>query len=420
MTDLSSMVNIPSLLGYGGAFALVGGSLFTWAKSAPMYLKNIILNQFTVRVTIRDIDPLFPSLNAFFYKETFMKGCKRLLANCSDTLEEGSSGYSSSGMSIQGLKSGILFSRAPGIHLIRYKGSYILMERLVDEKKGMVNRTVESITLRTFGRQDSLIKNLLQEVKNEAEDLSSSYIDIRSSNKDGYWRKVDGCRRRNLNTIILRDDLLPKIVEDIRGFLGRSDFYYKTGTPYHRGYLLEGPPGGGKSSLVQALATHFSRPLYVLNLNGLTGDQQLRELFECLPKGSFLLLEDIDTIAPSKDRTSSEESEEERFCAVTLGGLLNVLDGIFASDGIVVFMTTNHPEKLDAALVRPGRIDERVVLDYASHDQAKRLYLKFRNNPEGADEFARQAELGKISMAALQEQLISESLIFGDEKKETK
>ena len=270
---------------------------------------------------------------------------------------------------------------------------------------------MESLTLRTWGKSDKILRSLIEEARLEIEKKSSSYLDVRVSTPDG-WVHVVGSRKRALETVILREGLSNFITTDLSSFLNKSDFYYSTGTPYHRGYLLEGPPGGGKSSLVQALATHFDFPLYVLDLKGMRGDDQLRTLFRSISKKSFLLIEDIDTVFLSESRKNREEptGENESRGGVTLGGLLNVLDGVFAADGLVIFMTTNHPENLDSALVRPGRIDERIHIDYASPEQAAALFRKFYQSLVDSEDFVKQTKEGNISMAELQEQLISKTL----------
>ena len=407
--DTSFASKLPELMGFGGALAVVGGSVFAWVKGIPQKLWLLILNQLTVCVTIRDIDPVFPSLIMFFNKPEHMKRCKRLLAQCEST--DAYDGYYSAALDAKRMKNGVMFTRAPGQHILWYRGKLIVFQRLVDEKKTGVGRPIESLTLRTWGRSDMILRSLIEEARGEIEKRFSSYLDVRVSTADG-WVHVTGSRKRALETVILSDGLSDFITTDLSSFLGKSDFYYDTGTPYHRGYLLEGPPGGGKSSLVQALATHFDFPLYVLDLKGLVGDDRLRSLFRNISKRSFLLIEDIDTVFLSESRKGKEMDTEEKegLRGVTLGGLLNVLDGVFAADGLVIFMTTNHPEKLDMALIRPGRIDERIHLGFASPNQAAALYRKFYRTLSGSEEFVEQTEKGNVSMAELQEQLISKTL----------
>lgn len=408
MISTSLTSNLPALMGYGGILAVLGGSAFAWVKGIPQTVENFILNQFTVRVTIRDTDPLFPSLMMFFHKQEHMKKCKRLLAQCADLTS--SWGYEA-GLDSNRIKQGIVFSRAPGKHLIFYKRRPIFFDRQVDEKKAMANRTVESLVLRAWGKNNKILKELLDDAKTEIEKQSEGYLDVRVSTTDG-WSHVTGSRKRLLESVVLPQKLHDFVVTDLSSFLGKSEFYYRTGTPYHRGYLLEGPPGGGKSSLVQALATHFDSPLYVLDLKGINTDEKLRTLFRNISKKSFLLIEDIDTVFLSESRKNKDGDKEEDKVTfgITLGGLLNVLDGVFAADGLVVFMTTNHPEKLDSALIRPGRIDEKIHLGYATTEQANALYHKFFSSFDGADEFSEQTKHKQVSMAELQEQLVSRAL----------
>jgi chaperone BCS1 len=63
--------------------------------------------------------------------------------------------------------------------------------------------------------------------------------------------------------------------------------------------------------------------------------------------------------------------------SITFSGFLNALDGVASGEERIVFMTTNHIEKLDPALIRPGRVDVSELIDDASPDQARRLYLEF-------------------------------------------
>ena len=75
---------------------------------------------------------------------------------------------------------------------------------------------------------------------------------------------------------------------------------------------------------------------------------------------------------------------------MTLSGLLNALDGVAESDGRIVFMTTNYIDRLDQALIRPGRVDVKYYIGYASHHQMYSMFLKFypNANPATANAFA--------------------------------
>lgn len=90
---------------------------------------------------------------------------------------------------------------------------------------------------------------------------------------------------------------------------------------------------------------------------------------------------------------------------VTFSGLLNSLDGVTSSEERIIFMTTNHRERLDPALIRPGRVDMKVLIDNASESQARQMFLRFFPGDESlADEFVKRIDLrtNKVSPAQLQ------------------
>lgn len=138
--------------------------------------------------------------------------------------------------------------------------------------------------------------------------------------------------------------------------------------------MLYGPPGSGKTSFIQALAGTLGYNISVLNLaeRGLT-DDKLNHLLGLVPDRSFVLLEDVDSAFSRRQKTSEDGFQSN----VTFSGLLNALDGVASSEERVIFMTTNHPEVLDPALIRPGRVDMSEVLDDAVGEQAYRLFVKF-------------------------------------------
>jgi chaperone BCS1 len=130
------------------------------------------------------------------------------------------------------------------------------------------------------------------------------------------------------------------------------------------------------------------------------------------PERSIVLLEDIDAAFNRRVQTSEDGYKS----AVTFSGLLNALDGVASAEERIIFMTTNHFDKLDPALVRPGRVDVKELLDDATPEQVERLFNRFYGKESAQDsnevqELARDlgdivgAELKagrRVSMAALQ------------------
>ena len=165
--------------------------------------------------------------------------------------------------------------------------------------------------------------------------------------------------------------------------------------------MYEGPPGTGKSSMVAALAGHLKLNLYICSINdrSMTDERLMSTLQELRPR-SILLLEDIDALVQERDVAGEATG-------VTFAGLLNALDGVTSKSGVITIMTTNHPEKLDPALVRKGRVDLRETFGVATEEQAARLVRHFYRDAitdEQVNEFA-VAGVG-LAMSTLQGALL--------------
>ncbi|KAK9464706.1 BCS1 N terminal-domain-containing protein [Lipomyces arxii] len=270
----------------------------------------------------------------------------------------------------------------PGKHVLRYRNAFIQVNRersarLMDLTSGT---PFETITLTTLYRDREVFRTLLQEANSMAMKMQEGKTVVYMS-WGPEWRPFGQPRRKRvLESVILDNGVSERILEDVKDFLGSSKWYNDRGIPYRRGYLLYGPPGSGKSSFIQALAGELDYNICILNLSeqNLT-DDRLNHLMNHIPERSILLLEDVD--AAFNKREQSDESGF-KLSGVTFSGLLNALDGVASSEERLIFMTTNHPENLDPALVRPGRVDVRELIDNASPDQIKKMFLRFY---EGAD-----------------------------------
>lgn len=269
----------------------------------------------------------------------------------------------------------------PGKHLIRYKGAYMLVNRersgkLLDMTSGT---PFETVTLTTLYRDRKLFNGLLSEAKSLALKAREGKTVIFTS-WGPEWRPFGQPRsKRLLGSVILDEGIAENIVNDVKDFLTSGEWYHKRGIPYRRGYLLYGPPGSGKTSFIQALAGELDYNICILNLseNNLT-DDRLNHLMNHIPNRSILLLEDVDAAFNKREQTNDQGFNN----GVTFSGLLNALDGVASAEECITFMTTNHPEKLDPALLRPGRVDYKVMIDNATEHQVKRMFLRFYENEE--------------------------------------
>nr|AEX63142.1 putative AAA family ATPase [Moumouvirus Monve] len=220
------------------------------------------------------------------------------------------------------------------------------------------------------------------------------YIFINDEN--GEWKQSLSNNKRKLETVILQDGLLLKIKRDIDDFIESEKWYQDWGLSYTRGYLLYGKPGCGKTSLIKAASLYLKRHIHYLMLNNVPDDNCLIKLFNKIDfKQTILVIEDIDCVSDvvhDRDQVKSadinmlikeiqdlkdKESkpiDKENKSKLTLSCLLNVLDGLHSNDGRILFMTTNKPEILDKAIIRPGRIDQKICFDYCTRSQIRDIY----------------------------------------------
>jgi SpoVK/Ycf46/Vps4 family AAA+-type ATPase len=155
-------------------------------------------------------------------------------------------------------------------------------------------------------------------------------------------------------------------------FINNKKDYDDLGNAYRTGYLLHGTPGNGKSSLIYAIANEYHRDIYTVNLH-LSGEE-FKTQIKKIKANSVVIFEDIDTYVITHNR--DEKQEEEKY-SITLGDILEILDGYCYLNGCIIIMTTNHLEKLDPALIRPGRIDHKIELTNASPEQIREIINYF-------------------------------------------
>ena len=128
------------------------------------------------------------------------------------------------------------------------------------------------------------------------------------------------------------------------------EVFERIGIAPPKGVLLYGPPGTGKSSLAQAIAAEIKYSICFVNCSDRINDFNFNKLLNTAPKQSIILVEDVDSIF-------SERKNADKNNQMTFSGFLNAIDGVRSQEGRIIVMTTNYKERLDPALLRPGRVD---------------------------------------------------------------
>ena len=303
------------------------------------------------------------------------------------------------------------FSLVPGNgkHILRYKNAFLSINRERVGKSFDVNgRPFETIVFTTLYYHRHIFEDIFREAHEMSVQSTEGKTVIYTTRNIGWERSGQSKRKRPFDSVVLEKGLAEKIRDDVKEFLHARAWYLDRGIPYRRGYLLHGPPGTGKTSFVQALAGHLDFNIAMLSLSqrGLT-DDLLNQLLLDVPARSIVLLEDADAAF-----TNRKQRDVDGYTGanVTYSGLLNALDGVASAEERIIFMTTNHIDRLDDALIRPGRVDMAVCLGCATEHQIGQLWDRFYSqldtDGEGKRAFLIRAReeglVNSISTAALQ------------------
>lgn len=275
-----------------------------------------------------------------------------------------------------------------GSHLFWYKARPIWITYGME---GEGENQSSSWTIRSVGRDASFLKQLVLEAESMYRDRRHGGLSLYSFDPvNCAWYEMGVHGGRSLSSVILKAGDVEEISADMLRFINNAEHYSAMDVPYRRGYLLYGPPGCGKSSLVKAIATHFDMDLYILSLSAsnLT-DAGLQQAMSKVPDQSIMLLEDID--AAFANRAVKSDDDDSPKLGTTLSGLLNAIDGVAAGEGRILIMTTNYADKLDGALIRSGRIDARYYLGPTDDDMASRMFNRFFPDSTYATAFGKKA-----------------------------
>ena len=228
------------------------------------------------------------------------------------------------------------------------------------------------------------------------------------------WSHVTFEHPASFDTLAMEEKKKEEIKSDLIKFSKSKDYYKKIGKAWKRGYLLFGPPGTGKSTMIAAMANFLEYDVYDLELTTVMDNTQLRSLLIETSSKSIIVIEDIDcslNLTGQRKKKKEEEDGDEKMMKsegekkeskVTLSGLLNFIDGLWSACGgerIIVF-TTNFVDKLDPALIRKGRMDKHIEMSYCGFEAFKVLAKNYLDVEESEifDEIKRLLEVEGIKM----------------------
>ncbi|KAK4252431.1 putative mitochondrial chaperone BCS1-B [Corynascus novoguineensis] len=399
---------------------LFGGLTFIWRYFAD-YFSDMAESHLMSRVDIRIDDETFNYVMAWVSTQRFAQGARRFVVNTNlnsrswylwrsfyDDDEDLDDGDDVAAVERK-KKKALAYTPTFGSHWFLYKGRILIFRRSQNQQQSpfMTASEREEISISCFGRNPWILKELLHEARDAylKKDEAKTAIyrgTTKSGSSEPQWQRCMSRTSRPFSTVILNDEVKKSLIDDVTDYLNPATrrWYANRGIPYRRGYLLHGPPGTGKSSLSLALAGFFKMRIYIVSLSSVTANEEnLATLFAELPRRCVVLLEDIDTaglthtrddaaqtnVADSTDNSNDTTTEPRAPGArgnpnqnttgrLSLSGLLNILDGVASQEGRVLIMTTNHIEKLDKALIRPGRVDMIVKFDRADASMTAQIF----------------------------------------------
>ena len=308
------------------------------------------------------------------------------------------------------------------------------IERQAHQYKERVNMTILEIysyTTDVFGLQEWLetisadYKQFLRSQSNKQQLLLTAVQNCLGRSK--HKREEDGDRSNSSSisidavpwdsTITFENSYFPdmeNVVNKINFFLENKQWYKDHGIPYNLGILLYGDPGCGKTRFIKQLLNHTKRHGICVNLgeisefkdlNNIIFNEELDDKYVIPQEQRILILEDIDAMGDAvksrkkddKPKTNTNETntstangaidmlcmlkdmneQKQQQLKLNLSVILNALDGVHECTGRIVVMTSNHPELLDEALIRSGRIDIKVEFKRCTRYDIAQLIKRF-------------------------------------------
>jgi chaperone BCS1 len=386
-----------------GAISLWVLGTATWLlKSVPSKIWHFVVKHMTTQMTITSFNQSFFDLMEWLEEKGYSHKFRRFkITNGkwgSDDITTKGVGY--------------------GSHIMWHNWKPIKVS-LEKESDGHAERDKEVITLTRIGRSHKPFDDLVDDLRRRREDsrdMTAMYVHMGTEG----WSYSGKQPKRPIDSVIIENKKMEKLLKAFKDFEEKEEWYVKHGIPYQLGILLHGPPGTGKTSIIRAIAGYLNKALYVASASKMYG---LGSMFGECDKDCILVIEDVDSCSMTRKRKGSEKFEKkdddkdsldifdsdsgsdfdelfEKMSLSSLSDLLNAVDGVFIKHGRILIMTTNHPEKLDPALMRPGRVDISLELSYINEETFKRFVLSFFPDAE-FNEFVLKEGL-KLTGAELQ------------------
>jgi len=211
-----------------------------------------------------------------------------------------------------------------------------------------------------------ILKSYVTHISNIINDSISIYLINFEAYKDPTWVNLQCKSTKTIKNTILAKEVELDLFGDIKTFFESKQLYKQRGVTFKRGYILHGPPGTGKTSILRAIANDYHLPMFCVSCQNNISD-----------KTFINLTLDILKLVSSNYMVVFEDFEFKFDCGngISTQSFLNFLDGVIETTGRLIFITTNNfnPDNINSAILRPGRIDKIIKIGNCTQEQAQRL-----------------------------------------------
>lgn len=269
----------------------------------------------------------------------------------------------------------------------------------------------EAFAIHVAGPSYNIIDDFFNASKKYCEDLA---VAPRATQKihrflynQGYWERLGDASKRATESVFLNEDAKDLVSTVVRFMTDPAvkEKHNRFGVPFKMNVLLHGPPGTGKTTLIESVAGRLGSDIFLVQFTDRLRDADLAVALRRVSDhpNPIIVMEDVDCVFSDRKKHDSTRN------AITMSGFLNALDGMSRPEGSVLFMTTNEAECLDPAITRSRRIDRVLHMTYADEAQTADMIRSFFPDTEQTkvELFCERTSFHPYTTAELNEYLFS-------------
>lgn len=228
-------------------------------------------------------------------------------------------------------------------------------------------------------------KYAINHIKNMDND-SNKIKYFKFNSKENKWNNKTISNIKTFDNLFIEDDILNIIKKSVE-CLNNDHIYKKIGLPQKTGLAFYGEPGCGKTSTIYAIASEYKLDIYELNMD--LNEEIFEFSVQSIPEKSIVCINDIDIYKFTNTR-SNDKSDNDTISVSNKKSIINnhenklkcildMFDGYCYLEKCIIIITTNYIDKLDTALIRPGRINHKLEFKLANRKQIREILSKCAN-----------------------------------------